>query len=104
MWIAICLVSLIEGYKGYRGASDWQVEEGLGFEMIVLSSPASLVVVVVFIVTGTILGFFGLALPASSKPEMFTTWFFFVATGYIQWFVVIPKVWCWSRNRRKRVT
>lgn len=104
IWIAICLVSLIEAYKGYRGASDWQVEEGLGFEMIVLSFPASLTVVVGFIVAGMILGFFGLALPASSKPEMFATWLFFVASGYIQWFVVLPKLWRWSRNRRNHVT
>jgi hypothetical protein len=44
IWIAVCVVSQIEAYKGYRGVSDWQAEEGLGFEMILLSFPASLVV------------------------------------------------------------
>ena len=73
IWIAFCLLSLIEAYKGYRGSSDWQVEEGSGFEMLVLSFPASLVVVVGFMLAGMILGFFGLALPAPNKPEMVTT-------------------------------
>jgi EamA domain-containing membrane protein RarD len=104
VWIAVCLASLIAAYKGYRGTSDWQVEEGLGFEMIVLSFPASLIVLVGFILAGMILGLFGLALPASSKPEMVTTWLFFVAAGYVQWFITLPKLWRWSQNRRNHVT
>ena len=52
IWISICVVALIEAYKGYRGLSDWQLEEGLGFEMIVLSFPASLLVIAGFIFTG----------------------------------------------------
>ena len=77
---------------------------GKDYATNVLSFPASLVVVVGFMVVGIIVGFIGLALPASSKPEMFVTWLFFVAAGYIQWFVVFPKLWRWSRNRRKHGT
>jgi hypothetical protein len=39
-WVVICLVALVNALKGYRGTSDWQMEEGLAFQMIVLSFPA----------------------------------------------------------------
>jgi hypothetical protein len=91
IWISICVVALIEAYKGYRGLSDWQLEEGLGFEMIVLSFPASLLVIAGFIFTGMILGLFGFSLPSSSKPEMVATWLLFVVAGYAQWFALLPR-------------
>jgi hypothetical protein len=102
LWLAICFAALIEAYKSYRGISDWQVEEGLGFEMIVLSFPASLVVVAGFMLTGMLLGIFGLALPASSKPEMIATWVLFVVAGYIQWFLVVPRIPKWWKNSRQK--
>jgi len=102
LWLAICLAALIDANKSYRGTSDWQVEEGLGFEMIVLSFPASFVVVAGFMLTGMLLGFFGLALPPSSKPEMIATWIFFVVTGYIQWFLVLPRIPGWWKNSQQK--
>jgi hypothetical protein len=102
LWVAICLAALIDAHKSYRGISDWQVEEGLGFEMIELSFPSSFVVVAVFILTGLLLGLFGLALPASSRSEMTATWFFFVVAGYIQWFLVIPRIPKWWRNAHQK--
>jgi hypothetical protein len=91
VWVAICLLALIEAHQGYRGASDWQVEEGLAFEMIVLSFPSSFAVAIGLASTGAILGLFGLALPASSRLEMTCTWFLFVVAGYVQWFVLVPR-------------
>jgi hypothetical protein len=101
-WIAICVLSLIESYRGYRGASDWQVEEGLAFEMVVLSFPASVAVVLAFVAAGVFLKPFGLALPASSKPEMIITWLLFVVAGYAQWFIFRPRIRRWWRNTRHR--
>ena len=90
-WIAICVVALIEAHQGYRGASDWQVEEGLAFEMMVVSFPSSFAVAIGLAATGAILGLFGLALPAPSRPEMTGSWFLFVVVGYLQWFVLLPR-------------
>ena len=92
VWLGLCVVALVEAYRGYRGPSDWQVEEGLGFEVILLSFPASMLVVLAFIATGMGLGHFGLALPAPSKPEMIATWFLFVVASYVQWFIVVPGI------------
>ena len=92
IWVALCLLALIEARQGYRGASDWQMEEGLAFEMMVLSFPSSFVVAIGLASTGAILGLFGVALPPSSRLEMTSTWFLFVAAGYVQWFVVVPKL------------
>jgi len=72
--------------------ANWQVEEGLGFEMMLLSFPASIVVVLVFVLIGILIGFFGFTLPAPSKPEMLATWLFFVIAGYVQWFIVVPRI------------
>jgi hypothetical protein len=27
-WVAICIIALVNAHKGYRGTSDWQMEEG----------------------------------------------------------------------------
>jgi hypothetical protein len=101
VWLGLCVVALIEAYRSYRGVSDWQLEEGLGFEMILLSFPASLPVVLAFMLTGMTLEFFGYALPASSKPEMIATWLFFVLAGYVQWFIVVPNIPRWWKASRQ---
>ena len=100
IWVAICLLAVIEARQGYRGASDWQVEEGLAFEMMVLSFPSSFAVAIGLASMGAILGLFGLALPASSRLEMTCTWFLFVVAGYVQWFVLVPRFLA----RRKKIT
>jgi hypothetical protein len=102
LWLAICLASLIGAYKAYRGVSDWQVEEDLGLEMMALSFPASFVVVAGLILAGMLLGLFGLGLPASSKPEMIATWVLFVTAGYIQWFIVVPRIPRWWRRTQQK--
>jgi hypothetical protein len=67
------------------------MEEGLAFEMMVLSFPSSFLVAVGLALTGAIFGLFGLALPASSKLEMTTTWFLCIVAGYAQWFILSPR-------------
>jgi hypothetical protein len=95
-------MTLVYAYKGYQGSSDWKVEEGLAFEMMVLSFPASFLVAAGLTLAGAGLGLFGLALPASSRPEMTTTWLLFVTAGYVQWFVVVPRLSRrWQKTYRK---
>jgi hypothetical protein len=97
-WVAICIIALVNAHKGYRGTSDWQMEEGLAFEMLFFSFPSSFVVAVGLALTGAILGLFGLALPSSIRVEMTATWFLFVVAGYSQWFILLPRF----LKRRKR--
>jgi hypothetical protein len=92
IWLAMCLIALVYAYKGYQRSSDWKLEEGLAFEMMALSFPASLLIVAALVLAGAGLGLFGLALPASSRPEMMATWSLFVVAGYVQWFVVVPRL------------
>jgi hypothetical protein len=80
----------VNAHKGYRSTSDWQMEEGLAFQMLVLSFPSSFVVAVGLALTEATLGLFGLALPSSSKVEMTAIWFFFVVAGSAQWFILLP--------------
>jgi hypothetical protein len=37
-WLAICVVALVNAQKGYEGSSDWKMQEGLAFEMMVCRS------------------------------------------------------------------
>jgi hypothetical protein len=99
-WVAICIIALVNAHKGYRGTSDWQMDEGLAFQMLVLSFPSSFAVAVGLALTGAMFGLFGLALPSSSKVEMTATWFLFVVAGYAQWFILLPRF----LKRRKRST
>jgi hypothetical protein len=78
LWLAICLTALVNAYRDYQGTSDWKMEEGLAFQMMVLSFPSSLLVATALTLTGAILGLFHLALPASSKPEITATWVLFM--------------------------
>lgn len=99
-WVAVCIIALVNAHKGYRGSSDWKMEEGLAFQMLVLSFPSSFAVAVGLALTGAMLGLFGLALPSSSKVEMTAGWFLFVVVGYAQWFILLPSF----LKRRKRNT
>jgi hypothetical protein len=89
-WLAICVVALVNAYRGYQGISDWKMEEELAFKMIVLSFPSALLLAAGLALTGAILGLFHLALPASSEPEMTATWLLFAGAGYVQWFILVP--------------
>jgi hypothetical protein len=98
-WLAICVVALLNAYRGYQGISDWKMEEELAFQMIVLSFPSSLLLDAELTLTGAILGLFHLALPASNKLEMTSTWLLFAGAGYIQWFILLP----WLLRRREKI-
>jgi hypothetical protein len=76
------------------------MEEGLAFQMLVLSFPSSFVVAVGLALTGALLGLVGLSLPSSSKVEMTGTWFLFAVAGFAQWFILLPSF----LKRRKRST
>ena len=91
-WLAICLTALIDAREVYQGRSDWKTEQYLAFAMMVLSFPASYLVVGGLILAGAALGPVGLGLPPSSKVEMTATWLLFVVAGYIQWFIVLPRL------------
>jgi hypothetical protein len=98
-WLAVCVVALVNAYRGYQGITDWKVEEELAFKMIVLSFPSSLLLAAGLALTGAILRLFHLALPASSKLEMTATWLLFAGAGYIQWFILPP----WLLGRREKI-
>jgi hypothetical protein len=102
IWLAACLSALVFAYKGYEGRPDWKMEEGLAFEMMALSFPSSFLVVAVVILAGIGLGLVGITLPASSRAEMAATWLLFVAAGYAQWFVIVPRFLRRSREKDRK--
>lgn len=101
-WLAICVAALVGALHGYHGRSDWKVEESLASEMIVLGFPASLLVVIGFMLVGFVLERFGTGLPSSSRAEMTVTWSMLLIAGYIQWFLVVPSLIRSWRNAHSR--
>jgi hypothetical protein len=105
VWLTICVVALIGALRGYQGKSDWKMEEGLAFEMLVLGFPVSLLVALGFVTVGLLLQQFGISLPSSSRAEMITTWLIFVIAGCIQWFIALPYlIRRWRSTRTGRST
>jgi len=95
---------MIDAHRSYQGDSDWKTEEYLAFDMMLLSFPASYLVVAGLIAAGVTLRPFGLALPPSSRAEMTANWLLFVVAGYAQWFLLCPRLWRKVRDRRARDT
>ena len=56
IWLAMCLTALVYACKGYQGSSDWKLEEGLAFEMMAVSFPASFLVLAALVLAGAGLG------------------------------------------------
>ena len=79
----------MNAHRSYRGTPDWEMEEALAFQMMVLSFPSSFLVALGVALAGAILGLLGLELPASSKVEMTVAWLLFVVVGYAQWFILL---------------
>ena len=100
IWLALCLAVLGYAQRGYHGTTDWQMEEWLAWQMMALSFPSSLLLVVALTFTGAILSVFPLALPSPSRLEMTGTWLLFVGVGYAQWFVLLPR-FLEQRKRRR---
>jgi hypothetical protein len=98
-WLVICVMVLINSYSAYKGSSDWKTEEFLGFQMMILSFPASYLVAGGLFLGGAGLGLIGFALPPSSKAEMTVGWLFFVVAGYAQWFLLVPTLFSSWRKK-----
>jgi hypothetical protein len=102
IWFEVCVYVLVSAQQAYAGKSDWKMEESLALQMMLLVFPASFVVMAGIIALGFLLGLFGWSLPPSSPVEMTVTWAIFVAVGYLQWFLILPKVWSHLETTRFR--
>jgi hypothetical protein len=74
------------------GNSDWMTEEGLLFDVMLVSFPSPAVLVAVIVLTSAVLEKVGIGLPMPRRPELIIEWFLFAAVGYWQWFVLLPKL------------
>jgi hypothetical protein len=91
-WFTLCITALIAALKRYSGSSDWQTEEALFLEMMALSFPSSVGVCLGITGAGALLGLFGTTLPMPSRTEMVCFFVLFVAAGYVQWFIIFPRL------------
>ena len=101
VWLGLCVAALAISLHFYQGTSDWKMEEGLAWDMIVLGFPTSLLVAFGLALIGAVLAGFGASLPGPSRAEMVATWAPFVLAGYAQWFLLTP---CIVRRCRNAIT
>jgi hypothetical protein len=102
-WIALCCFLLFSALKDYSGHSDWQLEESVYLEMTILCFPSSLVVYLGIVLAGISLGLFGAALPSPSRLEMTCFFLLLAAAGYVQWFILLPRLFRFRAGRPKVV-
>jgi hypothetical protein len=91
-YVGSCLYILFFALSVYAGASDWKTEEGLVFDMGFMAFPSSVVLVAIIALLGAALQIAGTSLPIPSRPELVVEWSLFVAVGYLQWFVLLPRI------------
>jgi hypothetical protein len=93
MWIILSLAVLLYSQYVFDGKPNSDSEEVLIILMFILSFPASLVAGAIAV--GVAFSYEHLlhAPLQTSRLEMLFTWALFFATGYLQWFTLVPRAW-----------
>ena len=100
VWIVLAVFILVVTVIKYDGRPNSDIEEFLGWTMVVIGFPGSLlggalIVAVAYIgenVQGSSL--------TVSVPSLVFEWLILAAAGYLQWFYLLPKLWRRFRGTR----
>lgn len=101
IWIITCVAVLLVSFYYFSPDPKNDIEIFLIWSMIFLSFPIGYVVAVFFnLVAIFLIKFSGVTL-SNSYLSIFIVWFTFFAAGYVQWFVLAPKLVQWIKNKKK---
>ncbi len=103
LWVALSIVVLVYGQAIYDGKPNRDVEEVVIILMFILSFPASFVAGAIAV--GVAFSFERLMHSPlhTTRLEMLFTWALFFAVGYVQWFMLVPRVWSkWQTFRMRK--
>lgn len=100
IWIILSLAVLLYCQYVFDGKPNSDAEEVLIILMLILSIPASFVAGAIAV--GVAFSFERLMHSPlqTTRLEMLFTWALFFAVGYVQWFMLVPRVWSkWTQRR-----
>lgn len=88
-WIGIAVVALLVALYGFDGNTNSDIWIVLTWSMLVLAFPGSLIVSLAHMALGA-----GLAITiGTSYLSLGIEWAAYFALGYLQWFVLVPRLW-----------
>ena len=103
VWVILCLAVLAYCQYAFDGKPNSDAEEVLIILMLILSVPASFVAGAIAV--GVAFSFERLMHSPlqTTRLEMLFTWALFFAAGYVQWFMLAPRVWSkWQVSRMRK--
>jgi hypothetical protein len=99
-WLALCGAVLTLTLAKFDGRPNSDIEEFLIFSMLALSFPAGVVFAAAISGLYWVMGrMFGVTF-STGYMDLVLEWAGFVVFGYIQWFVLLPRLWktVWRRS------
>lgn len=105
IWIVICFIVLFVSFYYFSPEPKNDIGIFLIWSMLVLAFPMGFVVAAVFSLIAFMLADMAGITWGSSYLFIFIVWFGFFAAGYLQWFVLVPKLVLWIKSKsEKRAT
>ncbi len=109
-WVLGSLFSLLVTLIAYDGRSSSDADLLLGYAMFTLSFPLSMVFAAFLSALGQIIYATTDHVFMVSYTSIVLTWLAFFIVGYVQWFVLLPWLWCkwkktsvrWAKVSRRR--
>lgn len=99
-WAGLAVVALLVSLAAYDGRPNSDAENVLGWSMLLLAFPSSLLFAAGFAVIAEVLESHFQTVIRTSYSEMTISWAVLFALGYAQWFIVAP--WLIGKLRRAR--
>lgn len=102
LWVALAVTVLVSSLRAYDGTPDSDAEEFMVWCMLALSAPAGLIYAALFAAFASALHARWQIVISASYLEISVSWCALLALGYLQWFVLGPRLFRWLRSPRRR--
>jgi hypothetical protein len=100
LWATACAAVLIFTLEMWEPGANSDVGVVFAWSMVLLSFPAGLVVPGCIALFATFFGQPALDAALSGTAAFVAVWAAFVLVGYVQWFLLVPRVWQSMRKAR----
>jgi hypothetical protein len=98
-WVILCLFVLCISFYYSSDDPKNDIEIFLIWSMVALSFPSGFVVALVFTFLIILLGDSPNTMLDSAYLFIFVTWFAYFVVGYLQWFILVPKLVKWIKKK-----
>ena len=103
-WVLIAFAALVASLILFDGRPNSDADILLGYAMLALSFPMGMLMAATLSVLARMLVEAGGYVFTTSYLALIVEWLVFFIVGYLQWFVLVPRVWRWWETRRAHTT